>query len=72
MANNRKNMINTPMDKNMKKRLNITISIFLLAIMVYIIINLFVSSVVNAEKYKSKAASQQVKTLEIEPNRGYI
>lgn len=73
MANNsRRNMLNTPMDNKMKKRLNLAISIFLVTIMIYVICNLVLSSVIRAEEYRTKAANQQVKTLEIEPNRGFI
>lgn len=72
MNNRRKNIINTPMTNKMRKRLNVVMSIFLSSIMVYIIGNLFYRSIIVSEKYRTEVAAQQVKSIEIEANRGFI
>lgn len=68
----RKKAANTPMSNRMKYRLNIIVSLLLLAFVCYILINLIGLSVVHSDEYKAKAAEQQAKSLTINSNRGTI
>lgn len=56
----------------MRKRLNIWIGLVMLAVIVWIIINIFKTSVVEGEEYRELANAQQLKSTTIKASRGSI
>lgn len=56
----------------MRMRVNITVFLIILAVTVYICVNLFNVSVIKSEYYRSKANNQQLNSFVINANRGTI
>lgn len=56
----------------MRKRLNIWIGLAMLAVIVWIIINIFKTSVIEGKEYKELANTQQLKSTTVKANRGSI
>lgn len=56
----------------MRKRLNIWIGLAMLAVIVWIVINIFNTSVIEGEEYKELANAQQLKSTTVKANRGSI
>ena len=58
--------------KNMKRRLNIVVTLCLITFTVWIFINLFQVSITDSEKYQNLANRNQFGSIPIHANRGSI